>query len=108
VPKKLLTQGIVRFAAEDGQEREVGIRLYSDETFQLMDESEAQAEKAKLFPTPASRRPDADDGPPASDKPFKLFGPPTQGKRMPNGLLNSSVPLPGHDIYYSEGNVRRK
>lgn len=105
--RKLLAQGIVRFAAEDGQEREVGIRLYSDETFQLMDEAEAQAEKAKLFPTPASPRPTGSDGDTPA-RPFKFFRPPIQGERMPNGLWNSSVPLPGHDIHYSEGDVRRK
>lgn len=92
MPRKLLTQGILRFADEDGQAREVGIRLYSDETFQLMGEAQAQAEKAKLM-APTNQ---------------DLSAPSPQGKRMPNGLWNSSVPLPGHEIVYAEAEVKRR
>lgn len=103
MPRKLLTKGVLRFQSEDG-EREIGVALYEDETYSLL----TQAEKAKLFPTPANPRPTGSDGERPGAGPPKFFKPPTQGKRMPNGLWNSSVPLPGHDIGYSEGEVKRK
>lgn len=95
---------IAKAIAEDG---ETVVELMSDGRYRVS-RGLTRTEKAKLFPAPASRRPDADDGPPKDTSRARLFRPGPQGKRMPNGLWNSSVPLPGHDILYAEAEVKRR
>jgi hypothetical protein len=73
---------------QDGRRYELELELMSDERFRVVE----PAEKSGARPGGGGA---------------KFFRPPTQGKRMPNGLWNSSVPLPGHEIIYAEGEVPR-